>query len=174
MLSMMLWWQWTFSMAPRLHQRPAQALIRQTFQLYSRVHSQARQWCLQVRRLVDSLQLHPQSHQLDSRSLTVTAYRAQEALGNASILGLHMVRAPEMRQAHYAHLGFKQLHAVCEKHGMRAQLHIFEGGETVVISKLTAALVRMTRQDGDDETASAAAAHWLIERKYLTPEDLEN
>lgn len=75
-----------------------------------------------------------------------------------------------MQQAHNARISFKQLRNACVENGLIVSLHIFEGGETVVVRKQANSeqIVRITRQDGDDETASAAAAHWLIERKYLT------
>ena len=58
---------------------------------------------------------------------------------------------------------------------MKARLHIFEGGETVEVTTQADSrpVCRITREYGNGENASAAAAHWLIERKYLTLADIE-
>ena len=76
--------------------------------------------------------------------------------------------------AHPQRVHFSTLYNICFVRGMKAQLHIFEGGETVTIkNSVGKELVRITREYGHTETASTAAFVWLLENDYVSSGDLE-
>lgn len=65
--------------------------------------------------------------------------------------------------------------AACRKHGMRARLYIFDGGETVEVSQDSdgAQVLRVTAEHGDPFTAPEVAAKELMERGLLSMFDFE-
>jgi ribosome-associated translation inhibitor RaiA len=70
---------------------------------------------------------------------------------------------------------FGNLLNACAKHGMKARLYIFDGGETVEVSENVEGrqVLRVTAEHGDPYTASEMAAKQLMERGLLTMFDFE-
>jgi hypothetical protein len=76
--------------------------------------------------------------------------------------------------AHPQRVHFSTLYNICFRRGLKVQLHIFDGGETVSIKNADGKeLKRITREYGQTETASTAAFTWLLENDYVSSGDLE-
>jgi hypothetical protein len=80
---------------------------------------------------------------------------------------------PESDPDHRVTVPFGALYRACSKVGLLARLNLYDGGQTVIVNADHLVIVHVSRDWGDDQTATEAAAEWLLNHNWLKLEHFE-
>jgi len=71
-------------------------------------------------------------------------------------------------------VAFGNLYQACIKHDLRARLHIFDGGQTLYVTRADGVPVfQWSSEWGDALSPVDEAAEWLMDNGYIEATDLE-
>jgi len=72
-------------------------------------------------------------------------------------------------------VAFGNLYQACQKHGLHARLHTYDGGQTIYITRKDngAAVFQWSSEWGDAISPTEEATEWLIGQGLINATDLE-